>query len=190
MKIATRQNKEKVVSILMNAFDDNKSVNYIVKPGKGRESGLRFLMEYSFELCLLFGKVYLSENEDSCALLLDYQQKRTSLKTFLLDLLLIHKTIGYTNIPKVLKRESTIKKNYPKDAAFIYLWFIGVNKEKQGQGSGTKMLNEIIRINSSNIYLETSNTKNLPWYQKNGFQIYNHTSDFGYDFYFLRRINM
>src|SRR5690554_904817 len=106
----------------------------------------------------------------------------------MLDVKLILKSVGIRNVAKVLKRESTIKKNYPHDN-IAYLWFIGVDPEKQGSGIGSKMLTKIVEQNRStgrDIYLETSTQKNLPWYQKNGFKIYNEITDFGFPFYFLK----
>lgn len=106
----------------------------------------------------------------------------------MLDLKLIIRSVGILNVAKVLKRESVIKKNYPHHN-IAYLCFIGVDPEKQGRGIGSKMLAEIIQQNRSKgreIFLETSTQKNLPWYQKHGFKIYNEITDFGFPFYFLK----
>jgi len=70
-----------------------------------------------------------------------------------------------------------------------YLWFIGVDPLVQNRGIGSKMLQEIINFsNSSNrpIYLETSTVKNLPWYEKFGFEVYNE-HDLTYHLYFFKR---
>ena len=75
---------------------------------------------------------------------------------------------------RVLRRENYIKKYHPK-SNYIYLWFLGVNPEKQGKGTGKKLLQDLLDIADNEVlpvYLETSNPRNLNFYQKFGFDIY------------------
>ena len=188
MRKAEHADKGKVISILTESFFDNKSVNYIVQNDEKIKDRIRYLMEYSFEQCLLAGEVYISDDGNGCALVQYFDRKKTSLDTVMLDVKLILKSVGIRNVAKVLKRESTIKKNYPHDN-IAYLWFIGVDPEKQGRGIGSKMLAKIVEQNRAtgrDVFLETSTQKNLPWYQKHGFKIYNEITDFGFPFYFLK----
>ncbi len=53
MRRAEYADKQKVVSILSQAFADNKSVNYIVQKDDKIKDRIHYLMEYSFEQCLL-----------------------------------------------------------------------------------------------------------------------------------------
>src|SRR5690554_4054767 len=188
MRKAELADKGKVISILTESFFDNKSVKYIVQNDDKIKDRIRYLMEYSFEQCQLSGEVYISDDGDCCALVQYFDRKKTSLDTVMLDVKLILKSVGIRNVAKILKRESTIKKNYPHDH-ITYLWFIGVDPEKQGRGIGSKMLAKIIEQNrrtGRDVFLETSTQKNLPWYQKHGFKIYNEIIDFGFPFYFLK----
>ena len=97
------------------------------------------------------------------------------------------KAIGIERALKILKRESKIKQFHPHDQ-FVYLWFIGVHPHHQGNGCGTKLLNEVLEKYDKEIYLETSTVNNIPWYKKFGFEIYNEINDFGYKFYMLKKI--
>jgi ribosomal protein S18 acetylase RimI-like enzyme len=70
-----------------------------------------------------------------------------------------------------------------------YLWFIGVDPKHQNSGIGTTLLNEVIKDSESknrSIYLETSTMKNLPWYKKFGFDVYNEL-DLSYKLFFLKK---
>ena len=58
---AQHADKALVIDILCKSFDQNKSVNYIVKQDSRRKQRIRILMNYSFEVCYRFGNVYLSE---------------------------------------------------------------------------------------------------------------------------------
>ncbi len=95
------------------------------------------LMDYSFEMCSLFGNVWLSNDRTACALVLYPHEKRTSLKAVWLDLKLIFRAIGLDGIKKALDRESKIKTKQPKQA-MAYLWFIGVDPAEQHKGTGSK----------------------------------------------------
>ena len=188
MTKAAYSNKSLVVDILTKSFDDNQSVNYIVQQDEKRLERVKALMDYSFEVCYAFGEVFLSDDKKACALVLFPDQKRTSLKSILLDVKLILSCVGIGNIKKALSRDSKIKNLQPKELMY-YLWFIGVDPKYQHTGAGTKLLNDVIEDSSLQkrpIYLETSTLKNIPWYKKFGFSIYNEL-DLGYKLFFLKR---
>jgi len=184
---ANHKDKELIVDILAKSFDENKSVNYIVKQDSHRTERLRKLMEYSFDVCHLFGEIFLSDDKKGCALIVMPDKKKTTLKSIGLDAKLVTSVIGLSNVKKAMTRESRINKLHPK-TPFYYLWFIGVDPSQQSQGTGTKLLKEIIKEGKSKgrpIFLETSTLKNIPWYEKNGFAVYNKL-DFGYELYCMK----
>lgn len=57
MKKATYRDKDLIVDILAKSFDTNQSVNYIVKQDNRRLQRIKALMDYSFEVCYLFGDI-------------------------------------------------------------------------------------------------------------------------------------
>jgi len=180
--------KALVIDILTASFLENKSVNYIISQDNNKVQRIRSLMDYSFEVCSMFGKVLLSEDRKACALLLYPEQKRTTLRSIWLDLRLIANCIGLGNLTKAMNRESKVKKKQPKER-ICYLWFIGVNPQYQGAGRGSALLAEIIRESDTErrpVYLETSTSKNLPWYKKFGFEIYDELN-LSYTLFFLKR---
>lgn len=185
---ATSRDKEIVVTILAESFDSNKSVNYVANQSKNRLKNIRVLMEYSFDTCLDYGEIFLSEDKSACALILYPENKKTTYKSIYNDLRLAISCIGVTRIFKVLEREGKIKSNHPK-TSMAYLWFMGVTPAKQGTGIGGKLLTEVITYCDSlkkPIFLETSTLKNLPWYSKYGFGIIKEL-DLSYTLYILKR---
>ena len=185
---ADYKDKNVIVDILTKSFEDNMSVNYIVRRDKIRSQRIRKLMEYSFEVCFRFGKVFLSDDKKGCALIIFPDKKKVTAKSILLDAGLIFSSIGLFNIKKAMNRESKIKKFHPKEPIY-YLWYIGVEPWEQGKGIGGNLLKEIIEDANTmgrSIYLETSTIKNIPWYKKFGFKIYNEM-DFGYTLCFMKR---
>ncbi len=187
MKIAAYKDKARIVDILSKSFTDNQSVNYVVKQDKKRLKRIRYLMDYSFEVCWNWGEVFMTEDKKGAALIVLPHKKVANLKAILLDLKLAIKTVGLFRVAKVLSRESIIKKHHPK-SPFFYLWFIGVAPEDQNKGIGSSLLRDIISECESRkypIYLETSTLRNLPLYERFSINTYNKI-DLGYTLYMMK----
>lgn len=171
---ATDEDKQSIIDILARSFGANQSVNYIIRQDKKRPERIDVLMDYSFDVCKLFGEVWLSEEKKACALVLYPHIKKTTPRSIYLDLKLIFRAIGLSGINKAMKREALIKEKQPK-VPMAYLWFIGVDPQYQHSGIGSKLLKEVIEHAKNQrlpVYLETSTERNLPWYHRSGFQIY------------------
>ena len=185
---ATRNDKPHIVQILTLAFDNNRSVNYIIPQDNRRQERIKNLMDYSFETCYRFGRVYLSDDREAVALILYPEKVKTTPGTIFLDAQLILRAIGLSHLKKAMTREKKIKALQPGGSLY-YLWFIGVNPSKQGKGVGRIMLNELVADAEREkrlLCLETSTPENVPWYIKSGFTVYNQL-DIGYLIYFLKR---
>jgi len=185
---ATLSDKSLIVDILSRSFESNQSVNYIIPQNASKSLRIRRLMDYSFDVCHTFGQVFLSDDRKACALVLLPDRKRTNFKSVFLDLKLIFSCVGLTNLKKTLGRESKIKQIQPQELMY-YLWFIGVDPQYQNGGIGSKLLKEVIgqgTLLNRSVFLETSTLKNLPWYNKFGFEVY-HELDLGYKLFFLER---
>src|SRR5947208_16180128 len=127
---AVASDKAMVVAILVNSFNDNKSVNHIIPQDGKRAKRMRLMMEYAFDVCCLFGEVWLTEDKSGCALLVKPDLKRTTLRSVLLDIKFAIQSIGLTNVKKAMQREAAINKVHPA-GPLNYLWFIGVDPAHQ-----------------------------------------------------------
>ena len=188
MKKADHTYKSLIVDILSKSFGDNKSINYLVKQDSKRKKRIEGLMQYCFDICLVKGQIFISDDENACALILHPERKIGTIKEMLLELKLAINCIGLSRSYKVLKREKLIKQNQPKEP-FYYLWFIGVAPEAQGKGIGSALIEEVfIKYNEETrpFYLETSVVKNLSWYEKYGFKIFKEL-DLGHKLYLMLR---
>jgi ribosomal protein S18 acetylase RimI-like enzyme len=175
--------EEHMIEILTAAFQNNKSVNFIVKQDKKREKRLRLLIEYSIFHGKSFGELRLNEDKTACAIIVDSEKKKTTIRSIIWDLRLIFGCVGITNVSKILRREKAIKSLLPKEP-FLHLWYIGVDPSIQGKGLGSKLLEEIKQLAHSQnkvLQLETSTPINFPFYQKHGFSELARITDFGYE---------
>lgn len=184
MREALNTDKQLVIDILSSSFEENKSINFVVKQDAKRKKRIQTLMEYSFFVGQEFGKVFISDDENSCAILI--HNKKDTLKSIVWDLKLVFKVIGLRNVLNVLKREKELSANHP-NGKFIHLWYVGVFPEHQGKGIGSKLISELMEYyQGQQIYLETSTLTNLPLYKKFGFEIIKEL-DLGYKLFVLKK---
>lgn len=189
MIIGTNQERDIAIDILCKSFYNiliPNSINFVVNENGNRYKKLKALMSYQVDLSLLYGSIFLSNDKKGVVLYLDNPQQ--SLKRFYLELKLIFKCIGITNIFKVLNRENLIKKNHPQHT-YIHLWLMGVLPEMQGKGIGSQLISESMQeFKDDFVFVETTTPENLEFYQKNGFTIFHETHQLDYPLYFLKNV--
>ncbi len=186
MRGATLNDKKRIVDIISSSFDQNKSINYVIKQDEKRYQRIKLLIEYSFFYGMKFGKVYISNDNKAACIVLFPNKKKVTIESILWDLKLAIKCIGLKRVPAVMKRESLVKKNHPKED-FIHLWYIGVDPKYQNQRIGSNLLKKVlIEDTSKPYYLETSTLSNLTFYQKIGFKIINKI-DLGYKLFVMKK---
>jgi ribosomal protein S18 acetylase RimI-like enzyme len=64
-----------------------------------------------------------------------------------------------------------------------YLGYLGTRRGRQGQGLGTQLLREVLAgLDADGVpaYLESSNERNLPLYERNGFRVIGELQALGY----------
>jgi hypothetical protein len=118
---AEYKDKERIVEILTNSFQDNKSVNYILKQDQKRVQRIRNLMAYSFDFCYMFGDVFLSEDKSGCALLVFPEKKKMTVKSIFLNVKLMFTCSGLSNVKKTLHSEWKIRKLQPRGTNILSL---------------------------------------------------------------------
>jgi len=172
MIVKDRKYKPIIINILSESFDDNPSINFVIKQDKHRRQRIRDLMNYCFEVCQDRGTIFISNDNNACALLLKSETKINWIKSVKLDLKFAIQCVGVSRIFKVLKRENLINASHPIED-FYHLWLIGVDPTEQGKGKGAAILTEALIHCDKNprpVYLETSVERNVSWYKQFGFE--------------------
>lgn len=188
MRRAKPSEKELVIELLSKAFDSDGSVNFIIPPGTLRSWRIKKLIEYSYYYCSSFGEVFISNDNHSCALVLFPWKRKRTISTMLWDLGLALAVSGPARIQRLVKRENAIRAHYPS-GKYCHLWLIGTDPEKQGRGSGSVLLKEILDcFDTVNIpvILQTSADYSLRWYRKFHFELLRQVN-LGHTIYLLQR---
>jgi ribosomal protein S18 acetylase RimI-like enzyme len=172
---ATKSDKKSVVEILCEAFKNDPHIKYIVGQGKGFEKRYKQLMSYAFEQAQVNGFIGISDDKTAVSIWRKYNSKKMTV-SLLLESLLFFYHFGISGMKRIIEMEKSVQKEYPKDKLFLYLWFIGTLPKSQGLGYGTSLLNPILEKclqDNVEVYLETSTKRNVLYYQRKGFVVYN-----------------
>lgn len=79
-----------------------------------------------------------------------------------------------TNLTRALRTQLEVEGGHPKEPPHWYLGYLGVQGDHQGQGIGSLILREVLGqadTTATPAYLESSNERNLPLYERHGFAV-------------------
>ena len=68
----------------------------------------------------------------------------------------------------------SINEHHPHDVPHFYLFILGTTRAQQSKGLGSKLMREVLdRCDRQGLgaYLESSNIKNVPFYERHGFKV-------------------
>jgi ribosomal protein S18 acetylase RimI-like enzyme len=81
---------------------------------------------------------------------------------------------GLGRFSRLLALREAMDKHHPVDRAHDYLWFLGVRPDCQGAGIGSRLIKahtDRLDLDGRPGFLETATPRNVPLYQRHGFQI-------------------
>ena len=77
-----------------------------------------------------------------------------------------------TKVPRLIGALTTMEKAHPKEEHY-YLEVLGTHQDRQSKGIGSAMMRHMLdRCDAEGMpaYLESSNTRNIPFYARHGFE--------------------
>ncbi|SEA77075.1 GNAT family N-acetyltransferase [Pedobacter hartonius] len=184
---ATKNDDWLVIEILSQSFDKDPMFNLMIKQDKKRKQRIYDSLMYCVKYTRILGEIYLSDDRKGCALITYSEKQKYNLRLLWLDLRTIAKSFDIKGTLKFFDYEKTIHGKWPKEK-FLYIWFIGVYPDYNNNGTGSSLLKQVIELadeSSLAVCLETCGQKNLTWYERFGFEVYDH-ADFGFQTYFMK----
>ena len=161
--------------VLALAFDNDPAMRWATREDEKRLDALRDLYNYCIEDSLRYGEETTTEDLRACAVWTppEATEEKPTLTYILRMLPRYLRWTGISKWSRLYKFHERCVEKRSKESHF-YLDFIGVHPEKQGQGYASALLcHTLTRLDAQGLpaYLESSNPRNNPLYQRHGFQI-------------------
>ena len=173
---------QKIIHDLADVFQDNDRMKVML--GKGRDNFLKritHIISYSYFMVKKIGGIFISKDQNTYLLYYTKKNLYFSLRDCLNYFFLAFVTIGIQRLKKVYLREKRIKNTRKKemqkrdDKDYLYVWFIGQKREHQsltGLVEAKKFIIERATTLSLPIYMETTEERLVPIYERMGFEFY------------------
>ncbi|HEY4026735.1 MAG TPA: GNAT family N-acetyltransferase [Candidatus Dormibacteraeota bacterium] len=169
---ATVADVARVREILRRAFDADPVVNWVVRQDDGRERALGWLFRLAVEMAAPLGHMYLTVDGAGVALWAPPGRGATQLRHLGQLPGLIH-AIGLRRLPEVVPALLALGAKHPRTPHW-YLSELAVDPPAQGRGAGGALLRDRLSVcdrEGMPAYLENSNPRNTPLYERHGFRI-------------------
>lgn len=165
---------EPILNVMARAFDADPVMNFVVKQDRRRARRLRGALKAIFlEPCLPHGETYVSDGLEGGAFWIPPGKRERSALANLRLLPHLVRAAGLARVPGLVAAMDVVDKKHPHEPHF-YLPMIGIDPPHQGRGLGTALMRPVLeRCDRDGIpaYLESSNERNVPLYERNGFRI-------------------
>ena len=163
----TKSDEPRATEVLSNAFANDPVMNWVSdSPGF-----LEILFELAVRVFTSHGLCYFDSSKIGVALWMRPGEK-LHWPISLRSAIRLARAVGIRSLFRLYNLNSAISKAHPAEPHY-YLFAIGVQSSGKGQGIGTKLIAHVLRrcdVERVPAYLENSNRRNLPLYEKLGFK--------------------
>jgi ribosomal protein S18 acetylase RimI-like enzyme len=162
-------------AVLADAFSDDPVVSWLLPHTlSNREWRVRRLWTLTAHAYLRNRKpCYLAEDGSGATLWAPPGQWMTTIAEQVRELLPMA-AVFRTSLVRAANLQNQMMAAHPRQPKHWYLYAIGTRAEAQGRGLGSAMLHEVLDgldTTGEAAYLESSNIRNVPLYQRHGFEI-------------------
>lgn len=175
MRAATISDESRVIELIVQTFNSNPTVSWMLRNSGNRSRALRHFSSYIFSLGLDKKGVYLSRNEKGVVIMFRSDCTETSFRTLSRRFRMAITTLRLKRIPALLRMERYRKLQRPNELPYLYVWFMGVLPD--GGPAAIELKNGILKIAQTEalpVYAETSVSRNRPVFERMGFKTYHH----------------
>jgi GNAT superfamily N-acetyltransferase len=190
----TTQTFRQAAQVLGKAFED-EPVSVAIYQGFTPDKRVRALtVDFSAELLVCIRKgypLYINEDGSMVAAAVIYPPDAYPLPVIDQWLILLKSILGngLYDVRGWLNWLNEVDKNHPTEPHY-YLEYLGVEPGYQGKGFGSSILKHLISKADEvgvGCYLENANPRNIPFYQRSGFQVIREMEIIGIPTWFMWR---
>lgn len=165
-----------VATTLASAFNADPVMNWFLRQDDKHDEVLESLIHNMIGQYMEGGWAVAAE-DGSCATLWSKPGKSAADMGIVQQLALLPRmvrTCTLGRLPRALKVMNALDANHPHEPDHYYLFMIGVHADHQGKGLGSTILAktlETVDAEGMPAYLENSNPRNMPLYERHGFKV-------------------
>jgi ribosomal protein S18 acetylase RimI-like enzyme len=172
---ATAADVDQVADILADAFHDDPVFRWLLPPAaRRRDRRLRHFFELTAQSYLRTDRhVYLTNAGQAAAVWSPPGAWAPTTSESLRHILPMARVFG-TGLVRASRLETQMLRSHPRDIPHWYLYCIGTVSSVQGRGIGSRMLRTVLDeadTFGTPAYLESSNIRNVPLYERHGFHV-------------------
>jgi len=174
MKQAKYKDKERVIQIIEESFNDNYTFNWIIKNDHKKAKRIKALAEYMWNIGMAKKGIYLSPDNEAVAICYKKHNRVNIFKNIYYKFKFLKNVIGFSKIFSILKRQKRLMQQKPS-SNYLYFWLFAASNKGKGGGGAKNLQKGIYKLSYKEnlpIYLETSIRKNKNVYERYGFQTY------------------
>jgi len=161
------------VGVLCRAFVDDPFVDWVVRSDARRDEGMRrFFTVCLQQLTMPFGEVWATDDLGAVAMWTppgSFDVGPAAQARFLWQAV---RAFKLANVRSRISAFNEIERHHPQEQHY-YLFFMGVDPERQGRGVGTELLTAMLRrcdAESMPAYLEATHEGLVPFYRRHGYR--------------------
>lgn len=163
-----------ITAVLCRAFDADPVMNWVLRQDAGRGAAFEWMFGLSMALTLPHGEVYTTDDLTGAALWTPPGKWswRAGWFTQLKQAPGFVRSIGVRRLRRVALAVAALEARHPTQPHF-YLFQLAVDPPVQGRGIGSALLQHVLRRCDRDglpAYLENSNPRNTPLYERHGFK--------------------
>ena len=175
IRVAGDEDVSALTGVLCRAFDADPVMNWVLRQDAGRPAAFEWMFRLSLALTLPHGNVYTTADRKAAALWAPPGKWRWRAGWFrqLQQAPGFVRAVGLRRIPRVLPAVSALEARHPQRPHY-YLFQLAVDPPQQGRGIGSALLRHTLEAcdrAGHPAYLENSNPRNGPLYERHGFTV-------------------
>lgn len=174
MRLATRNDRNRVVNVLQKAFHDNPTMQFMTR-GLEKKEHIVKVMKYAFDFAIRRKGVFITENKKGVAIYFRYNERKIDLLDMYYQIRLVVTALSILRLRQVWFHTQQVNKLRAKKKHFLYVWFIGVEPDEYPRTSPAafkKKIFESAKRLQLDIYAETTRSDLKIGYERLGFQVY------------------
>ncbi|MCK4749444.1 MAG: hypothetical protein KAT15_20460 [Bacteroidales bacterium] len=186
-----KTDRDRIISIVTNAFEQNPRTQAIMKK-KNPSRSVRLMTEYAYDLVEKYNGIYLSEDKTTVLFYYKNSQYKRTLVDYLKYGRMFMKAIRPSQLFPTLKREKYIKSLRPDYGYYIYVWILASDPDTTSIRGLADIRDHLFGLSEKlqlPILIETTVEKVIKLYEYVGFDAYHEWFDeeAGLNVWFLRR---